>query len=160
MIRKLAQCPFCNACEITLDDQPSLVFNPDGPPKPCPHLAWVEVRFAEFVVNEHGANHMIGSKDMTWAPDFPMEEELAHEIHAFLNELVLNGSDWPFAPSAKFVLKPLSADEKTTDAKGHAHPVWEVDGCAIFAADSKAFWALLPACRERQLKALDVQDEA
>ena len=159
MIRNLARCPYCGGCEIALDDRPNLVFNPDGPSGPCPHLAWAECRFAEFTVDEHGANHMIGSSDITWAPDFPLDEETAAEIHDFIRELLLNGPKWPFAPAVAFAIVPLSAEEKKTDAKGHVHPLWEVDGSAIYAADAKAFWDALPACRERQLDALDVRDE-
>jgi hypothetical protein len=154
MIRNLARCPYCGGCEIALDDRPALVLNPDGPPGPCPHAAWVDIRFAEFVVNKEGANHAIGSTDLRWAPDIALEPELAEEIHSYLRELLVNGSGWAFAPTVAFTIKPLSAEEKTTDAKGHVHPVWEVDGSAIYAADAVAFWAALPACRERQLAAL------
>ncbi len=157
MIRNLARCPYCGGCEIALDEKPDLVFNPDKPAGPCPHLAWIELRFAEFTLNEHGANHMIGSNELTWAPDFPLEEKLADEVHAFLHEFLVNGPRWAFAPAQPCTIKPISAEEKKADAKGHEHPLWEVDGNAIYAADSKAFWDALPACRERQLAALDVQ---
>ncbi len=157
MIRNLARCPYCGGCELALNDAPDLVFNPDGTPDPCPHLAWVNVSFAKFATNTHGGNHVIGSADFTWAPDFPMDEETAEEIHAFIRELLLNGSKWVFAPTTGFTILPLSAEEKKTDDKGHVHPLWEVDGSAIYAADSKIFWDALPACRERQLAALDME---
>ena len=156
MIRNLTRCPYCAGCEIALDDKPDLVFNPDGPPGPCPHLAWVDVRFAEFETNEQGVNHVIGSTDLLWAPDDLMAREQAAEVHAFLRELLINGPGWPFAPTEAFTIRPLSAEDKKTDEKGHVHPLWEVDGSAIYAADSKRFWASLPACRERQLAALDM----
>jgi hypothetical protein len=159
MIRNLARCPYCGGCEIALDDRPALVFNPNSPSAPCPHLAWVDVRFAEFTVNERGADHMIGSEDMTWAPDSSMDEELAKDVHAFVRELLINGPTWAFAPAETFAILPLSAEEKKTDAIGHVHPVWEVDGSAIYAADAQAFWAALPACRERQLADLDVREQ-
>ena len=155
MIRHLAQCPYCGGCEIALDERPDLVFNPDAPSAPCPHLAWVDVRFAEYMVNERGANHMIGSSDSTWAPDFPMQPDQAEEIHAFIRELLINGASWAFAPSEAFIIQQLSAEEKKPDEKGNMHPLWEVDGSAIYAANSRAFWDALPACRERQLAALD-----
>ena len=34
MIRQLAQCPYCKHCELALDDNPQLVFNPDDMRRP------------------------------------------------------------------------------------------------------------------------------
>ena len=156
MIRNLARCPYCGGCELALDERPSLVFNPDKPSAPCSHLAWVAMRFAEFAPNERGVDHLFGSTEIDWDPGYPMEEEPLREIQAFLRELQIKGAAWPFAPSQPFTIRQLSAEEKKTDAKGHAHPLWEVDGSAIYAADAKAFWDALPACRERQLAGLDM----
>src|SRR5438128_2269268 len=123
MIRNLARCPYCGGCEVALDDRPALVFNPDGPPGPCPHLAWVDGRFAEFELNEHGVSHMIGSEEFRW--DQPREgaEERTDLLMAYLKELLNNGPGWSFAPAEAFVVQPLSAEEKMTDAKGHVHPL-------------------------------------
>jgi hypothetical protein len=158
MIRNLARCPYCHGGEIALDERPDLVFDPDGSSAPCSHLAWVDLRFAEFTANEHGGDHMIGSNEFTWAPDYPMEQELADDIHAYLRELLLNGASWAFAPGEAFAIQPMSAEEKKTDAKGHVHPLWEVDGSAIYAADCRVFWEALPGHRQRQLAALDVEE--
>ena len=48
-------------------------------------------------------------------------------------------------------------DAVVTDKKGKQYLVWDVDGWAVFAEDTAAFWAALPDCRERQLRSLDVE---
>ena len=59
MIRNLARCPYCGDCEIALDDNPSLVFNPGGRQEPCPHLAWVDGRYAQWELSPQGINRVI-----------------------------------------------------------------------------------------------------
>jgi hypothetical protein len=159
MIRQLARCPFCGGCEIALDDHFGLVFNPDAPASPCPHLAWIDGRFAEWELNAHGGNTLVGSTEFRWDPPEPGAAERTEELLAYLKELINNGSAWAFAPKLAFAVAALSAEEKTTDAKGHVHPRWEVDGAALFAASPMQFWAQLPDCQQRQLSALDVEED-
>lgn len=157
MIRSLAQCPYCNRCEVALDDNPDLVLDPDGnPPGPCPHLAWVEGRYGQWERTQRGLNRVIGSTEFRWNPPEEGAAERTEQLLSYLKELVESGPDWPFAPAQAFVIRPLSAEEKATDPKGKAYTLWDVDGWAIFAADPAAFWAALPASREQWRRALDV----
>jgi hypothetical protein len=159
MIRQLAQCPYCQACEIALDDEPELVFNPDADRHvPCPHLAWVDGRYAQWERTPHGVNREIGSIELRWDPPEPGAEERSDRLLDYLRELANNGPGWPFAPAEPFALQPLSADEKALDPRGHAYTLWDVDGWAVFAQDPAAFWAALPACQEKQLAGLEVEE--
>lgn len=55
MIRKLAQCPFCQSCEVALADSLDVTFNPDNPvQEACPHLVWVDGRYSEWETNARG----------------------------------------------------------------------------------------------------------
>ena len=160
MIRQLAQCPFCNGCEVALDDRPDLVFNPDGVTQiPCAHLAWVEGRYEQWGKGPHGVFGVIGSTEFRWDPPEPAAAERTEQLLPYLRELVNAGADWPFAPAHPFVVRLLTAEEKVTDAKGRTNPVWEVDGWAVFASDPSVFWAALPACQERQLAGLEIPEE-
>jgi hypothetical protein len=158
MIRQLARCPYCNGCEIALDDRPELVFDPDTAQRPCPHLAWVEARYSEWELGPHGVRHMIGSTEFRWDPPEPGAEERTNQLLPYLKELLESGPDWPYAPAQAFSIQTLCADEKDTAPRGKTDTVEEVDGWAVFASDPAAFWAALPACQERQLAALDVQE--
>jgi len=160
MIRQLAQCPYCNHCEIGLDDHPQLVFNPgSASPTPCQHLAWVDGRYSQWEHTKLGTNREIGSMEFRWDPPQPGAEERTNQLLAYLHELVEEGPGWAFAPSERFVIQVLNAEEKGTDAKGKSYPVWDVDGWAIFAVNPTAFWAALPACQERQSASLEVEED-
>jgi hypothetical protein len=160
MIRQLSQCPYCQQGEIALDDHPEVVFNPDGPrPGPCPHLVWVDGRYSQWDLDAHGFNRMIGSTEFRW--DHPALAGVEGELPLtdYLRELAGSGPGWDFAPAQPFHARPISADQKKTDRKGKPHPVWEVDGAALFAQNPPAFVAELPACRDRQLAGLKVKPE-
>ncbi len=160
MIRHLAQCPFCNRCEVALDDRPDLRFNPDGAtPVPCDHLAWVEGRYEQWDQGPHEVLRVIGSTQFRWHPPEPAAVERTEQLLPYLRELVNFGAGWPFAPAQPFVIQRLSAEEKGTDATGRTYPLWEVDGWAVFASNPSAFWAALPACQERQLASLEIPKE-
>jgi hypothetical protein len=160
MIRNLAQCPYCNRCEIALDDNPALVFNPDtDPQQPCPHLAWVDGRYAQWERSSLGINRVIGSTEFPWNPP-DLDAGFVESLLPYLRELLNSGRNWAFAPAEGFVIRTLSAEEKATDKKGKSYVVWDVDGWALFAENPSAFWAALPACQERQLEALRVEEES
>jgi hypothetical protein len=160
MIRKLAQCPYCQSCEVALDDHPELVFNPESERQsPCPHLAWVDGRYSQWEHTGHGANRVIGSTEFRWDPDAPGAAERTEQLLDYLHELLQSGRDWPFAPAEPFAIQTLNAEENATDPRGKSYPVWDVDGWAIFAANPAAFWAALPACHERWSASLDVGDD-
>ena len=87
MIRHLAQCPYCNGCEIALDDHPELVFNPATDTRaPCPHLAWVDGRYSQWDHPAHGADQMIGSVEFRHD-----SEERTNELLPYLHELLEAG---------------------------------------------------------------------
>ena len=158
MIRQLARCPYCDGCEITLNDDPDLVFDPGGTGTPCPHLAWVDGRYSQWERSPQGINRVIGSTEFRWDPPEPGAAERTEQLLPYLKELLESAPGWPFAPSQPFRVRTLSAEERANDAKGKSYLVWDVDGWAVFAADPAAFWAALPACQERQLAALDVEE--
>jgi hypothetical protein len=160
MIRQLGQCPYCNRCEIALDDHPQLVFNPQtDSPTPCPHLAWVDGRYSQWEETPRGSNRMIGSIEFRWDFPRPNAEEDAEQLLPYLHELVEGGPNWPFAPAEPYVIQRLNAEEKASDARGKSYTLWDVDGWAVFASNPAAFWAALPACQERQLASLKMGDE-
>ena len=158
MIRNLAQCPFCSACEIALDDSPAVVCNPEGSRKPCDHLAWVDGRYSQWDRSPQGVDHVIGSTEFRLDPPEPGAAERTDELLAYLRELVSQGPNWQFAPAVPFALRQLSAEDKSQDSKGKSHTLWDIDGWAIFARDPAAFWAALPDCRQRQLEGLQVDE--
>jgi hypothetical protein len=160
MIRQLAQCPYCNRCEVALDDRPALVFNPDRPQQtPCVHLAWVEGRYEQWEKGSHGVHRLIGSTEFRWDPPEPGAAERTEQLLPYLRELVNARAGWPFAPAEPFTVRLLSADEKGTDERGRSYPIWEVDGWAVFAQSPAAWWSALPACQERQLQSLEVPED-
>jgi hypothetical protein len=159
MIRQLAQCPYCQACEVALDDRPVLVFNPDGDGTPCPHLAWVEGLYAQWERTRQGFNRQIGSVELRWDPPGDGAAERTEELLPYLRELLGAQPGWPFAPPVDFRALPLFAEEKARDKRGKEYTVWDVDGWAVFAADPAAFWDALPACQAQQLASLEVRWE-
>jgi hypothetical protein len=157
MIRQLAQCPYCQRCELALDDNPQLVFNPEGgPPAPCPHLAWVDGRYEQRERTTHGTERVIGSTEFHWDSNGADAEEQIAALLPYLYELLEAGPGWPFAPSIPFTIQRLSAEGKANDSKGKPYTAWEVDGAAVFAQDPTAFWSALPECQERHLKSLEL----
>ncbi len=159
MIRQLAQCPYCNSCEIGLNDHPDLVFNPESDRQaPCPHLAWVDGRYSQWDRTPHGSR-VIGSTELRWAPDEAGPEERTQQLLPYLHELLEVGPPWPYAPAEPFVLRRLNAEEQATGPDGKTYMLWDVDGGAVFAASPAAFWGAFPACQERQRAALEVEEE-
>jgi len=155
MIRNLARCPYCGDGEVALE-VPSLAFNPDGDGRPCPHLAWVDGRYAQWEVSPQGTDHLVGSTPLRWEPPAAGPAEQVEGLLPYLRELAAQGKGWPFAPPVPFDLGLLAADERARDEDGREHITWDVDGWVIFAEDPAGFWARLPACQLQQLEALRV----
>jgi hypothetical protein len=159
MIPRLAQCPYCNQCEVALDDHPQLIFNPESDQHaPCPHLAWVDGRYSQWEETPQGTNRMIGSVEFRWDFSQPDAEQFTNSLLPYLHELVERGPNWAFAPAEPFVIGRLSAEEKAKDSRGKVFTLWDVDGWAIFAANPTAFWTALPARQELQLRSLEVDE--
>jgi hypothetical protein len=158
MIRQLSQCPYCQKCEVALDDTPEVVFNPEvGNSQPCPHLIWVDGRYSQWELGHLGVPRQIGSIEFHWEhPEFSALEP-AHSFAEYLRELVNSGKDWGFAPSVPFEIKEMWADEKAVTPKGRSYSAWEVDGHALFAQNAQAFLAALPACLQQQSAAFEIK---
>src|SRR3954453_14173344 len=94
MIRQLAQCPYCQNCEVALTDNPEVILNPDAkPPRPCPHLIWVEGRYSQWELSPIPGRktripRMIGSTEFEWQHPSLMAREDASDLRKFLKELV------------------------------------------------------------------------
>jgi hypothetical protein len=158
MIRNLAQCPYCGKCEVAVNDNPAVVFNPDGAPRPCAHLAWVHGRYSQWDLSPQGIDHMIGSTEFRWDPPELGAAERTEELLPYLKELVTQGPTWAFTPPVPFTLRTLLADAKRPDERGNLHTQWDIDGWAIFTPDVAGFWAALPDCQQRQLEGLRVME--
>jgi len=159
MIRQLAQCPYCKHCELALDDNPQLVFNPDDSEHaPYPHLAFVDGGYEQRERDKRGIEHVIGSTEFRWLSDSRDTEDRIGSIEPYLRELLESGPAWEFAPPVPFVAQPLSAEGKALDAKGAAYTAWEVDGYCIFAENPATFWASLPACHQRHLASMNLEE--
>jgi hypothetical protein len=154
MIHQLTKCPYCQHCEVVLDDHPQLAFTPDG--SPCPHAAWIDGRYLQWEHTPHGTDRVMGSTEFRYAPPAVGDYDAQQEILPYLQELAQQGAAWPFAPPMPLTILPLSAEEKSTDAKGHGRAVWDIDGVAIFAQDAAEFWSVVPACRQRQLASMEM----
>src|SRR5438128_11266281 len=116
MIRQLAQCPYCQRCELALDDNPQLVFNPEGgPATPCPHLAWVDGRYEQRERTKYGTESVIGSTEFRWDSAGPDGEERTAPLMPYLHELLEAGPGWSFAPAVPFAVQRLSAEAKAKD---------------------------------------------
>jgi hypothetical protein len=156
MIRPLAQCPYCQGCEVALSDSFDVVLNPDAdPPQPCPHLIWVEGRYTQWGLSPLPGRktkiaRMVGSNEFAWQhPGLAARDETG-ALSAYLKELTGAGGGWEFAPPAAYVVRAILLDEKIKDATGREYPNWDVEGTAVFAAEPEAFLDSLPACAERQ----------
>ena len=159
MMRQLAQCPYCQDCEVALTDSLDVVFNPDGdPPQPCPHLIWVEGRYSQWGLNPLPGRktkiaRMIGSTEFAWLAPGLVEREDAQQLRAYLKELLDAGGGWEFAPPEAHNVRRNSIDQNVTDADGKEYPSWGVEGAAVFAASPGAFIGSLPACLDRRSSA-------
>jgi hypothetical protein len=156
MIRQLVQCPYCQACEVALTDSLDVLFNPEADPsQPCPHLIWIEGRYSQWALSSLASRktkiaHMVGSSEFEWQrPDLFTRED-AEQLRHYLKDLTNAGSGWEFAPTLEHSVRPISLDQKVTDANGREYPSWEIEGTALFAIDAEAFLASLPAWLERQ----------
>lgn len=156
MIRQLAQCPYCQNCEIALTDSLDVVFNPDSEAgQPCPHLIWLEGRYSQFALSPLPGRktkiaRMIGSNEFEWLHPDPASSADAAPLRNYLKELASAGGGWSFAPAEEHALRFMSADHKITDANGKEYPEWEVEGTVLFAADAPALLRNLPSYVERQ----------
>lgn len=156
MIRNLARCPYCGSCEIALDDNPTVTFNPGGDQQSCPHLAWIDGRYSQWELSPQGINRVIGSTEFRWDPPDPGAVERTDALLPYLKELANQGAGWAFAPATPFKLQMLSAEEKSTDQRGRSSVLWDVDGWALFAQDPAAFWAAAAECQQKQLASLEM----
>jgi len=160
MNRQLSQCPYCQSCEIALDDEPRIVFNPDAPNQgPCVHLVWVDGRYSQWERTRHGVNRVIGSTEFRWDhPGLGATDDNA-PLTDYLRELADSGPGWAFAPAGPFEIKQISAEQKAAGPNGKEYTVSDVDGWAIFACDVGAFVAQVPQCLQRQLAGLKIDSE-
>ncbi len=156
MIRPLAQCPYCQGCEVALTESFDVVLNPDAkPPRPCPHLMRVEGRYSQWGLDplpgrKTKVARMVGSNEFAWQhPDLAARQD-ADLLQTYLKELVSSGAGWEFAPSVEHLVRTISLDRKVKEADGREYPNWEIEGTALFARDAAAFVASLPACLARQ----------
>jgi hypothetical protein len=156
MIRQLAQCPYCNHCEVALNDNPEIVFNPDGgPPGPCPHLVWVDGGYSQWELSTLPGRktripRMVGLTEFEWLHPGLEGAEDADRLRAYLKDLVTSGAGWEFAPRQEHVVRSITRDQTVRGPDGRDHPSWEVEGAAVFARDAAAFVAEVPAAMARQ----------
>ena len=156
MIRQLAQCPYCQSCEVALTDSFDVILNPDAnPPQPCPHLIWVEGRYSQWGVSPLAGRktkiaRMIGSNEFGWQQPSLAVRDDAEQLQTYLQEMVGAGGGWEFAPSEPHIVRAISREQKITEADGKEYPSWEIEGTAVFAGDPAAFIDSLPACLARQ----------
>jgi hypothetical protein len=156
MIRQLAQCPYCEGCEVALTEEMELIFSPDtSPSRPCAHLVWVEGRYSQWGLSPLPGRktkiaRRIGSSEFGWQHPTLAGHDDVQELMAFLRDLLTAGGDWQFAPNETHAVRIMSADHNVTESDGRVYPDWEVEGSALFATDPARFIASLPACRERQ----------
>jgi hypothetical protein len=159
MIRQLAQCPYCQNCEIALTDNLEVVFNPDqNPGQPCPHLIWTEGRYSQWESNPLPGRktkiaRMIGSTEFEWQHPSLAAQEDAGALWAYLKELVGTDAGRQSAPPEAHSVQPISRDHSITEPDGKVYPAWEIEGTALFAANAAAFMECLPACLDRQSNA-------
>jgi hypothetical protein len=156
MIRNLAQCPFCQRCEVALNDNLEVVFNPGAAPaEPCAHLVYVQGGYSQWELKPLPGRktmlpRMTGSTEFEWQHQGLASEEEPERLPNFLKDLVNAGSQWEFAPQQPHVIRPISLDQSIRGPDGKEHPSWEVEGAAVFARDAGGFIDELPACQARQ----------
>jgi hypothetical protein len=156
MIRQLAQCPYCQGCEVALTDSFDVILNPDSSSQQaCPHLIRVAGRYSQWGLSSMPGRktkiaRMVGSNEFDWQhPDLPLRED-GESLQPYLKDLVESGAGWEFAPSEEHLVRTISLDQKITEADGREYPQWEIEGTALLARDAAAFLASLPACQTRQ----------
>jgi hypothetical protein len=160
MNRQLSQCPYCQSCEIALDDEPRIVFNPvTSSQAPCAHLVWVDGRYSQWERTQYGTSRVIGSTEFGW--DHPRLGATVDNtpLTDYLRELANSGRSWAFAPSGPFEVKQISAEEKAKDRKGKEYTLWDIDGWAIFAQNAGAFVTQVPDCLGKQLAGWKIEPE-
>lgn len=155
MIRQLAQCPYCNRCEIALDDAFDVACNPGAADAgPCPHLIWADGRYSQWGSStlpgrKTKISRIIGSTEFRWNHPGLSEVPEFDRLMQYLKDLADSGKTWEFAPVVAFEVSQLSSDEKEKGPDGKEYVVWDVDGQALFAQDAAAFVAVLPACLDK-----------
>lgn len=156
MIRQMAQCAYCQDCEVALTDDLEVVFNPDAQLRqPCRHLIYAEGRYSQFGLSPLPGRktklaRVIGSTEFEWQHPSLIDQEDASLLRTFLKDLVAAGNNWEDAPPEAHTVQPISLDQNVLEADGRKYPSWSIEGTAIFAGDPDAFIASLPACLGRQ----------
>lgn len=141
MIRQLARCPYCNGCEITLNDSFEVVFNPDSHDRaPCEHLIWANGGCSQWERMLHGVSRVIGSTAIYWSHPCLNASGPSESLVPYMEMLVQSGKGWEFAPLEPFQIQNIN-EEGTT---------WEADGWAVFARRPGDFLAAIIECRETQ----------
>lgn len=154
MIRKLADCPYCQKCEVALTDNLAVAFNPEqAPPLPCPHLIWIEGRYSQWERSPLPGRktkiaRIVGSTEFEWQHPGLVVGDDAHAIQAYLKELVTAGGGWELAPSERHTVRVISADHNVSE-NGKSYPDWEIEGTALFADNPLTFIESLPASQAR-----------
>jgi len=154
MTRQLAQCPYCQTCEINLSDNLDVAFQSDSGAQPCPHLISVEARYSEWGLNTLPGRktkiaRIIGSNEVEWQHPSLAAWDDPHQLRAYLKELISAGKGWQFAPPEEHTVRLISAEEKFTDKDGRTYPSWEAEGAAIFTGDPEALLGGLRSSVER-----------
>jgi hypothetical protein len=156
MIRQLAQCPYCHACEIALTDSLDVTINPEGAAgQPCPHLICVEGRYSEWglsalIGRKTKLARIIGSNEFEWQHPNLAAGDDAQQMRLYLKELAGSGMGWEYAPAEQHVVRTISLDHKVKEPDGREYPSWEVEGVAVFAARPAEFLGSLPASLQRR----------
>ncbi len=128
MIRQLAQCPYCQSCEVALTDSFEVVLNPDAdPPQPCPHLIWIEGRYSQWGVSPLAGRktkiaRMIGSNEFGWQQPALVARDDAEPLQTYLKEMVGAGGGWEFAPSEPHIVRAISASKKSPRPMARSTP--------------------------------------
>jgi hypothetical protein len=142
VLRELVQCPYSQGSEVALPDSLDVVLKPDAnSPQPCPHLIWVEGRYSQCGLSPLPGRktkiaRMVGSTEFEWLHPSLDARHDTEQLRTFLKDLVGAGSGWEFAPSEGHSVRPISVDQKITDASGKEYPRWEIEGTAVFAGGS------------------------
>lgn len=151
MIRQLAQCPYCQGCEIALSDSFDVIFNPGSPqPQACSHLVYVDGRYSQFELDPLPGRktkmaRMIGSTEFSWVHPSLASMANAQRIQAYLKELIEAEPGWTSAPTEEHALRHISRDQNITDEDGKVYPSWETEGAALFAPHALIFVGNLAA---------------
>ena len=155
MIRQLAQCPYCQHCEVALTDNFDLVFNPDAKPsRPCPHLIRVEGRYSQWGLNPLPGRktkiaRMVGSNEFAWQhPDLTAREDV--DNCSPTSRIWSAPGPAGSSPPPRSISCGRFRSIRKSRRRMARYPNWEIEGTALFARDAAAFVASLPACLARQ----------